>query len=281
MNQKFAVIGHPIGHTMSPFIHNNLFKMQQKDVEYSVFDIHPDSLEQTFYVNLKSLDGFNITIPHKEAILPLIDVVDESALKYNAVNCVLNKNGKTYGCSTDAFGFTKALETADVSLSGKILVLGAGGAARTLAREASDRGCEVTIAVRDGNTTKAEALMQWLNFHKGNAKFTAINKIYEKFDLVINATPVGMYPNTDASVLTEKQLKNCTAVFDAVYNPENTKLLDMAEKLGLKTVGGMSMLVWQAVKAHEFWYDAEFKLEDIESLINEANREMTRIFYEK
>ena len=281
MNQKFAVIGHPIGHTMSPFIHNNLFKMQQKDVEYSVFDIHPDSLEQTFYVNLKSLDGFNITIPHKEAILPLIDVVDESALKYNAVNCVLNKNGKTYGCSTDAFGFTKALETADVSLSGKILVLGAGGAARTLAREAYDRGCEVTIAVRDGNTTKAEALMQWLNFHKGNAKFTTINKIDEKFDLVINATPVGMYPNTDASILTEKQLKNCTAVFDAVYNPEKTKLLDMAEKLRLKTVGGMSMLVWQAVKAHEFWYDAEFKLEDIENLINEANIEMTRLFYEK
>ncbi len=281
MKQKFAVIGHPIGHTMSPFIHKNLFKLQQKDIEYSVFDIHPDCLEQKFYVNLKSLDGFNITIPHKETILPLIDEVDESALKYNAVNCVLNKNGKTYGCSTDAFGFTKALETAGVPLVGKVLVLGAGGAARTLAREACDNGCEVTVAVRDGNTSKAEALTDWLNSHNGKANFTTISNVDGKFDLVINATPVGMYPNTDAAVLTEEQLKNCSAVFDAVYNPEKTKLLRMAEDLKLKTVGGMSMLVWQAVKAHEFWYGAEFDLKDIEKLITDANQEMTRLFYEK
>ena len=281
MKQKFAVIGHPIGHTMSPFIHKNLFKLQQKDVEYSVFDIHPDSLSEKFYVNLKLLDGFNITIPHKEAILPLIDEVDESALKYNTVNCVLNKNGKTYGCSTDAFGFTKALETAGVLLTGKVLVLGAGGAARTLAREASDRGCEVTVAVRDGSTSKAEILTEWLNAHSGIANFTTINNVDGKFDLVINATPVGMYPNTDACPLTEEQLINCSAVFDAVYNPEKTNLLKMAENLGLKTVGGMSMLVWQAVKAHEFWYGAEFNVKDIEVLIADANREMTRIFYEK
>lgn len=281
MKQKFAVIGHPIGHTMSPFIHKKLFELQQKDVEYHVFDIHPDCLEQKFYVNLKSLDGFNVTIPHKEAILPLIDEVDESALKYNAVNCVLNKNEKTYGCSTDAFGFTKALETAGVSLVGKVLVLGAGGAARTLAREASDSGCEVTVAVRDGNTSKAEILIDWLNAHNGKANFTTISKVDGRFDLVINATPVGMYPNTDVCVLTEEQLKNCSAVFDAVYNPEKTMLLNIAEELGLKTVGGMAMLVWQAVKAHEFWYGAEFDVKDIENLIADANREMMRLFYEK
>ena len=281
MKQKFAVIGHPIGHTMSPFIHIKLFELQQKCVEYSVFDIHPDCLSEKFYVNLKSLDGFNITIPHKETILSLIDEVDESALKYNAVNCVLNKNGKTYGCSTDAFGFTKALETAGVLLTGKVLVLGAGGAARTLAREASDRGCEVTVAVRDGGTSKAKILTDWLNAHNGKASFTTINKVNGKFDLVINATPIGMYPNTDACPLTEEQLINCSAVFDAVYNPEETNLLKMAENLGLKTVGGMSMLVWQAVKAHEFWYGAEFNVKDIEKLIADANQEMTRIFYEK
>lgn len=281
MKQKFAVIGHPIGHTMSPFIHKNLFELQKRNVEYLVFDIHPDSLKQEFYVNLKSLDGFNITIPHKEAILPLIDEVDESALKYNAVNCVLNKNGKTYGCSTDAFGFTKALETAGIPLVGKVLVLGAGGAARTLAREATDNSCAVTVAVRDSNTSKAEALTDWLNSHNDNASFTTINNINGKYDLVINATPVGMYPNTDACILTEEQLKNCSAVFDAVYNPEKTKLLKMAENLGLKTVGGISMLVWQAVKAHEFWYGAKFDLKDIEKLITDANREMTRLFYEK
>ena len=114
MKMNFAVIGHPIGHTMSPFIHKKLFEMQGKNVEYSVFDISPECLNEQFSSTLKLLNGFNVTIPHKETIIPLIDEVDESALKYSAVNCVLCRDGKTYGCSTDAFGFTKALETAGV-----------------------------------------------------------------------------------------------------------------------------------------------------------------------
>lgn len=281
MKMNFAVIGHPIGHTMSPFIHKKLFEMQGKNVEYSVFDISPECLNEQFSSTLKLLNGFNVTIPHKETIIPLIDEVDESALKYSAVNCVLCRDGKTYGCSTDAFGFTKALETAGVPLSGRVLVLGAGGAARTLARESADCGCDVTIAVRDDDLPKAEILTDWLTSNGGKACFTQICKTEGTFDLCINATPVGMYPNTDAAVLTEQHLKNCSALFDAVYNPEKTKLITMAESLNIKAVGGMAMLVWQAVKAHEFWYNAKFDTNDVQNLIADANREMTRIFYEK
>ena len=281
MPQKYAVIGHPIVHTMSPFIHTKLFELQKKTVEYSVFDIHPDNLKNEINGILGELHGFNVTIPHKEKILPLLDEIDASALKYNAVNCVLRKDGKTFGCSTDAYGFTKALEANNVLLRGNVLVVGAGGAARTLAREAADAGCFVTIAVRENDIPKAEGLKQWLKSNDGEAETCLIEKISGKYDLLINATPVGMYPNINGMILTEQQLKNCTALFDAVYNPEKTRLISTAERLGIKTVGGMAMLTWQAVRAHKFWYNAEFKTSDIEQLIVDANREMTRIFYEK
>ncbi len=281
MIQKFAVIGHPIGHTMSPFIHSRLFSLQQIPAEYSALDISPDSLKFEMNNSLIGLRGFNVTIPHKEAIIPFLDGIDASASKYNAVNCVLRKDGKTYGCSTDAYGFTKALEASNIPLAGRVLVVGAGGAGRTLAREACDAGCLVTVAGREKDMPRAERLKRRLIENGGKAEVCLTEEINGKFDLCVNATPVGMYPHTDGMILTEEQLKNCTALFDAVYNPEKTQLIKTAEKLGIKTVGGMAMLVWQAVKAHEFWYSAEFNSADVEQLISDASREMARIFYEK
>ncbi len=280
MKKSYAVIGHPIGHTMSPFIHKRLFELQNQQAEYTATDIAPDSLKAEMSGVLSSLEGFNVTIPHKEAILPLLDRVDGSALKYSAVNCVLRKDGLSFGCSTDAYGFTKALEANGVELKGSVLVLGAGGAARTLAREAADNGCFVTVAVRDADIEKAESLKGWITDNGGKADTCLISEVDGEYDLIVNATPVGMYPNTEFSVLAPEQIK-CKAVFDAVYNPERTLLIRLAEEKGIKTVGGMAMLVWQAVKAHEFWYNAEFETADIERLIADANREMARIFYEK
>ncbi len=279
--QKFAVIGHPIGHTMSPFIHNKLFALKGIDVEYLTLDIAPETLKDEMNGRLAPLVGFNVTIPHKEAIIPLLDVIDTSAKKYNAVNCVIKKQGKTFGYSTDAFGFTKALDAAGVPLKGKVLVLGSGGAARTLAREASDNGCDLTIAVREADIPKANELKGWLTENGGKASVCLLSEVGGEYDLCINATPLGMYPNTDAMAVTAEQLSRCKALFDAVYNPEKTKLIRTAEGLGLKTVGGMAMLVWQAVKAHEHWYGAEFEVKDVEKIIRDANKEMARMFYEK
>ena len=281
MKQRFAVIGHPIGHTMSPFIHNSLFDLQQKSVDYSALDISPDKLSNEMNCRLAELNGFNVTIPHKEAIISLLDSVDESALKYNAVNCVLRRDGKTFGCSTDAYGFTQALKANGVPLSGKVLVLGSGGAARTLARETCDSGCELVISVRADDLPKAHELKAWLSDNGGKVSVCEIKDLSGDFDLCVNATPVGMYPNTDAMVISEEQLSHCKALFDAVYNPQKTKLIKTAESMGIKTVGGMAMLVWQAVKAHEFWYNAKFNVADIEKIIDGANEEMARLFYGK
>lgn len=282
MKQNYAVIGHPIGHTMSPFIHYELFKIQGLQVEYSVFDIEPSNLKNSLKTSLSELNGFNVTIPHKEAIIPFIDNIHPSAAKYNAVNCVLKKDGKLYGYSTDAFGFTKALENQNVKLEGKVLVLGAGGAARTLAREAADKGCEITIAARQSGMQRASLLKEWLSEKtKATVTVTQIDNINGNFNLLINATPVGMYPNPDAMPVSEETLCKCESVFDAIYNPQETQLIASAKAHGLKVVGGMDMLVWQAVKAHEYWYGATFDENDIDDVIERANREMTRIFYEK
>lgn len=281
MMDRFAVIGHPIGHTMSPFIHKRLFECSKINAEYSALDIFPDQLASNTKNQLLKLSGFNVTIPHKEAIIPLLYEIDDSAKKYNAVNCVKCKNGKLYGCSTDAFGFTAALTANNVSLSGDVLILGSGGAARTIAREAADHGCTVTIAVRESDIQKANELKDWLCKNGGRANTTLIKDINGKFDLCVNATPVGMYPNVNACPIGEEILKNCSAAFDAVYNPRETEFLKLAKKLQLKAIGGMTMLVWQAVKAHEFWYNAKFEIADVQKIIDEANAEMEHIFYEK
>ena len=281
MAQKFAVIGHPIGHTMSPFIHKRLFELSGIDVEYSAIDIAPEDLENAISGQLSALDGFNVTIPHKELIIPFMDHIDESASKYNAVNCVKRENGKLLAFSTDAFGFTEALKANGVALKGNVLILGSGGAARTLAREAADNGCNVTIAVRLADLEKAAELKEWLIENGGKATVARIETVHGDFDLLINATPVGMYPNSDAMPIDKSQLMCCKALFDAVYNPKKTKLIKTAEELKIKTVGGMAMLVWQAVKGHEYWYGAKFSNEQIGKLIEDASLEMEKIFYEK
>lgn len=279
--EKYAVIGHPIGHTMSPYIHKELFELKGIKAEYSALDIEQTALANNVKYVMAGLKGFNVTIPHKEQIIPLLDYIDESAAKYNAVNCVKSDGSKLYGCSTDAYGFIKALESGNVDLNGNVLILGAGGAARTLAREATDKGCSVTLAVRDPDSEKVLSLKNWLNQNGGQAKIMALDNVSGKFNLCINATPVGMYPKTGLSPVGADVLKNCSSVFDAVYNPRETEFLKIAKELGLKAVGGMAMLVWQAVKAHEFWYGGKFEPSEVEKIIDAANEEMERMFYAK
>ena len=277
MSDKYAVIGHPIGHSMSPFIHKRLFGLSGKDVEYSSADIAPEDLESSI-PRLSRLSGFNITIPHKEAMMKYLADTDDSAKRYGAVNCVKCENGRMSGCSTDAYGFKKALLGGGVRLLGNVLVLGCGGAARTLAREAADSGCTVTIAARSRSLAKADALAEWINSSGGKALTAPMDDIKGSFDLLINATPVGMYPNTDASPVGVELLSRCGALFDAIYNPGVTRLMESARSLGIKTVGGMPMLLWQAVAAHEFWYGASFDDRDIENLISDAEKETKVIF---
>lgn len=284
--QSAAVIGHPIGHTMSPFLQERLFALQNIPLDYHVLDI-PDleaGLDQ-----LRKLDCFNITIPHKSAIIPFLDGLDEKARACGSVNTVRVENGKMRGNTTDGAGCRKALERHGLDFSGEILLLGNGGAAKAVAYEAGEtKGFRLSIAHRKGSYEKAMELSNRLTEYarsRGDRNFRITVLSYEelelgkeRYDLMLNTTSVGMYPNAGTSPVSEQVTARCKAVFDAVYNPGETKLLKLAAKSGAKTVGGMEMLVYQAVAAHEFWYGSSFRDEDISRLCEDAEKELNEKF---
>lgn len=279
--KKFAVIGYPLGHTMSPFIHKKLFELSGIDATYEAFETHPDLLKDRVEF-LKGYDGFNITIPHKETIINLIDSLGESAKIYNAVNTVCNKNGLLTGHSTDAAGFTSALQIEDIPLSGSVLILGSGGVARTIATECALHNCSVTFAVRDADLKRAKELAFDLKERFTTAAdVISLEDVDGSYDIAVNGTPLGMYPNENSSALSREQMKNITYFFDAVYNPEETLFIKTARSLGKKAVSGMGMLVMQAANAHRYWYGAAFKNEDMKNLITLSNQEMRRLFDKK
>lgn len=276
--RKFAVIGHPIGHTMSPFIHQRLFELSGKGGSYEVFDISPEELSAK-YSELRALDGYNITIPYKTTIIPFLDKLDKKAKLYGSVNTI--KNGEiSEGFTTDPDGFVMALNSAGIPLKKNVVILGSGGVARTFAYEAALAGCNTTIAVRPDDLPAAAALAGEIkvNIYKAYISTSLINRLKGEFDLLINATPVGMYPNTDAMAPTPELLAGCANVFDAVYNPLETKLIKTARANGSKVLGGMSMLVWQAVRAHEIWDNVTYKDEDIAQLVEDSAKEVAKRF---
>ncbi|MCH5303233.1 MAG: shikimate dehydrogenase [Ruminococcus sp.] len=276
MSKKYAVIGHPIGHTMSPFIHKRLFELYGIDAEYGVLDINPVNLERDYNEILKSLDGYNITIPHKQAIIPFLDGIDSKAKMYGSVNTVSNNDGFSKGYTTDPDGFLKALEYAKIPIDGRVVILGCGGVARTMAYEVLLKGVPFEFAIRAEDKEMAEKLISEINQTLDNPKvsYITIPELSGDINTLINATPIGMSPNTDSQPISDIQLKKCANVFDAIYNPLETKLIKNAKKNGSNAEGGMSMLVWQAVVSHYHWDKSTYDAGDIEKLCIDAAKEL-------
>lgn len=270
--KKYALIGHPLGHSMSPLIHYKLFGLSGCDeCVYELTDIAPEELEDRLSY-LKSLEGFNITIPHKTSVIPLLDELADSALRYNAVNCVKNDGGRLIGFNTDCDGFLKSVE--DFPLGGEVLLLGCGGAGRMMGIEAARHGASLTIAVRPSSVKKAQVLMAEILAGCGNTpvKIVDIGTIEGRYDVLLNSTPVGMYPNINECPVSDAVIGNCNAVFDAIYNPTETVLIRKARALGKKAVGGAAMLVYQAVKAHEIWDGDFYAPEQISDIISDTEK---------
>ena len=279
MNKKhYAVIGCPIGHTMSPFIHKRLFELSGIEAEYKAVEIKPENFDRDYREILCRLDGYNVTIPHKRTVIPYLDEIDSKARLYGSVNTVFNSGGIAKGYTTDPYGFLKALEYADIPLSGRVIVLGCGGAARTMAFEAALRGAEVVFAVREQSIAKARALIEEMRskLDSPNVACCTIGELSGKITTLINATPVGMSPNSGAQPVGDEVLKNCENVFDAVYNPLETKLIQSAKAMGINAEGGMPMLVWQAARSHFYWDGSEYDKADVERLCADAAGEMKK-----
>ncbi|MBO5852287.1 MAG: shikimate dehydrogenase [Clostridia bacterium] len=279
MSKKYRVIGYPIGHSMSPFIHKELFSLKGFSADYEKQEIAPDMLREEFESTLKNLDGFNVTIPHKVSIIKYLDRLDGSAAEYGAVNVVANENGEYVGYNTDAYGFLEGLKFSKIALSGKVLVYGFGGAARTIITECIKAGCEVTIGTAPDFLEQGTKTVQELSEKLGaDIKIILGEDIKEKYTLLVNATPVGMYPKVNAMPLKAEQIDLFDAVYDIVYNPEETLLLKTAKEKGKICGGGLSMLVTQAAKAHEYFYGAEFSNEEIEATIKNTAKAQEEFF---
>lgn len=272
----FGILGHPLGHTLSPQIHTRLFEISGEQAEYKILDTAPEKLTESFDY-FRSLAGFNITIPYKIDIIKMCDKLDDTAERYNSVNCIANVNGVSTGYNTDCTGFTKAVGAMGMTLTNKVLLLGCGGVGRMMAIETVREGGELTIAVREADVPVATALCEEIKQTYKDAKVNhcLLADVKGDFDLMVNATPVGMYPNTDASPLTQQALDNITlnGFFDAIYNPRETKLMKMVSDKGVKKVsGGMQMLVWQAAVAHTIWSGAEYTAEQVQAISDEMMR---------
>ena len=190
----FGILGHPLGHTLSPQIHTRLFEISGEQAEYKILDTPPEKLTDCFEY-FKSLTGFNITIPYKIDIIKMCDTLDDTAKRYNSVNCIANVNGVSTGYNTDCTGFTKAVGAMGMTLTNKVLLLGCGGVGRMMAIEAVREGGELTIAVRDADIPVAKALCEEIkqNYNSAKVGFCLLSEVKGDFDLMVNATPVGMY----------------------------------------------------------------------------------------
>lgn len=278
--KKYTLIGHPLGHSMSPFIHDRLFKLKGKTVEYTCTDIAPEELSTKKDFLKNEFIGYNITIPHKVAVIPFVDKMDTSALRYNSVNCIANTENGSIGYNTDCDGFLRSLEMNDISLTGKVLLLGCGGVGRMMAIESILHGADLTIAIIEEAREMCNILLKELKdkFPKTEVKVIMMNEITGNYDLVINSTPVGMYPKVENCPLTDEVVSNCGAVFDAIYNPIETELVKKFKAQGKKAVGGIAMLVLQAVKAHELWDGDTYTNEEINEIIKQSSEKVEKDF---
>lgn len=277
--KKYALIGHPLGHSLSPHIHSRLMTLAGTDGSYELLDIPPEKLADSFS-ELSQLDGFNATIPHKVGIIPYCSRLDGSAERFGSVNCVKNGEEKV-GYNTDVFGFTRSIDMLGASLRSKVLVIGCGGVGRMIAAEAAYSGGDVTVAVLKDFAADAEKTIAAVKERMPSAKIklTVIGgetlsaedfgADMPEFGLLINASPVGMFPKTEKMPCTEDVVRKAGYVFDVVYNPNKTLLSKTAEKLGIPAMTGMAMLVLQAAAAQEIWNGAKFDEKDLKKLISD------------
>ena len=221
--------------------------------------------------------GFNVTIPHKIEIIKYLDELSPRAELFGAVNTVDVREDKIVGHNTDCAGFLSALQMADIELGGNVLLLGSGGVARMIAFEAILAEADLTIAVREADIPAANEIKKEINEKLGkDCKIILLGEAKGGYDLVINGTPVGMYPNVDACPVEKEVITTSKAAFDVIYNPEETVFLKYAKEAGIKYSGGLSMLVWQAAVAQEIWNGFQFSNDDIQKVIDITKKELEK-----
>lgn len=251
---SYALLGEHLGHSFSPQIHAMLC-----NYEYSLREVERDKLSE--FMNSTELDGMNVTIPYKRDVLPYCVWVSDAVKRMGSANTLVRKSDGWHAHNTDYFGFRYMLESCGYSPEGKkAVVLGAGGASVAVVTALEDMGCaEIIVVSRKGENN-------YENLH-----------LHADAELVVNATPVGMYPKTGEAAVSLDAFPVCRAVFDLIYNPARTKLIMDAEARGLICRSGLSMLVAQAHKAAELFTETEIPKSRIEDILHVLERQSENI----
>lgn len=250
---KCGLLGRKLGHSYSPQIHAYL-----GDYSYSLFEKEPEEIES--FLKTGDFTGINVTVPYKKTVIPFLDELTPVAQKMGAVNTIVRRNGKLIGHNTDPFGFLTMLEASGLQVSGKkVLVLGSGGASNTAVAVLKDMDAHVVIISRSGENN-------YENLH-----------LHQDATVIVNCTPVGMYPNPGVSPIDLHLFPHLEGVLDMIYNPARTKLLLDAQSRGLVAVNGLLMLVAQAKESAQWFLEQNVSEEKIPQIHSLLRRQMENI----
>ena len=246
MTEVYGLIGNPVSHSLSPAMHNAAFEAVGLNSVYIAFRV--ERLEEAIGgMRAFGIRGLNVTVPWKVGVMKYLDAVDVTALDVGAVNTIRSEEGLLKGFNTDCSGAVRSIERWTEMSGREVVILGAGGAGRAVAFGVKGRGAKLTVL--DSVPRKAEELAREVGCSSGSPGH--LDRI--GCDILINATPVGMYPDVSSSPVDPDLLKNIDIVFDVIYNPLKTRLLKDAESRGCRIVNGLDMLVQQGVDAFEIW----------------------------
>lgn len=251
---KCGLLGRKLGHSYSPQIHKYL-----GEYSYELFEKEPEELAE--FIRNGDFTGINVTIPYKKDVIPLMDELSDTAIKMGSINTVIRrKDGTLFGHNTDYFGFVSMVKRSGICVSGKkVLVLGSGGTSNTAVNALKDLGSHVVIISRSGENNYG-------NLH-----------LHQDASVIVNTTPVGMYPNNGECPINLAQFPNLEGVLDVIYNPSKTQLLLEAEKLGLPYQNGLWMLVAQAKEAAEYFSGTPLPDSIIENVYQKLSNQMQNI----
>lgn len=264
INSSLGIIGYPIGHSVSPRFQQAGLDHLSVDHQYLPYEVHPDQVGE-FVASLRAdpVLGINVTVPHKEAVMPFLDEIDDWAAEAGAVNTIVNRNGRLAGYNTDGYGFLRALrESADLDPADKrALIVGAGGSARGVV-QALCRASVAELLIANRTLERAETLAELSTERGVPARAIGLDALHSdtevaECDLIVNCTSLGMHhgPDEAASPLPASRIPPSCLVYDLVYNPMLTPLLSEAGAAGAATLGGISMLVYQGAASFELWLE--------------------------
>ena len=268
--RTYCIIGDPIDHSLSPAIHNAAFSSLGLICSYIAFRVQEGQLKNSLdSLRAINIGGFNVTMPHKVRVLEYVDQYDKTVELVGAANTINNEDGKFYAYNTDVLGFIKPLHQREIDFSGfEVTILGAGGAARAVAVAlAGERGI-ANINIFNRNTVRSEELanmLKKLGLKTSIVSSDNIQNIASKSNLIINTTPLGM--KGEQSLIKSSSIRKDAIVYDIVYKPINTSLLENARTAGAKVVYGYEMLLEQAVASFKIWFQRDPPIEPMKKVL--------------